>query len=131
MAGLNTFGYVEANPLSYVDPLGLMGFGGGPRNKPGYSRFRPTPGSPFPGYNYCGPGDRGGPPVSCVDAACKKHDECYAACGLRAGTRWVPHFFSGCAAKCDVELSRGHKGCSDAEFCTRTLPPLPPLPLGA
>nr|WP_226585647.1 phospholipase [Halobacillus litoralis] len=32
----------------------------------------------FPGYKYCGPGCSGpGEPLNAVDAACKKHDECY------------------------------------------------------
>lgn len=32
----------------------------------------------FPGYNWCGPGCSGpGAPINEVDAACKRHDECY------------------------------------------------------
>ncbi|MBA2176576.1 phospholipase [Halobacillus locisalis] len=32
----------------------------------------------FPGYKYCGPGCSGpGEPLNAVDAACKRHDECY------------------------------------------------------
>lgn len=32
----------------------------------------------LPGYNWCGPGCNGpGAPINDVDAACKKHDECY------------------------------------------------------
>lgn len=33
---------------------------------------------PFHG-NYCGLGNRGGPPVDALDAACKRHDDCYDA----------------------------------------------------
>ncbi|WP_017754335.1 hypothetical protein [Calidifontibacillus oryziterrae] len=39
----------------------------------GYRRF-----CIFPGYNWCGPGCSGpGAPVNDLDAACKRHDECY------------------------------------------------------
>lgn len=34
--------------------------------------------------NYCGLGNRGGQPVDSLDAACKKHDECYDRVGRGA-----------------------------------------------
>jgi hypothetical protein len=38
---------------------------------------------PFHG-NYCGLGNRGGPPVDSLDAACKRHDDCYDRIGRAA-----------------------------------------------
>ena len=43
--GLNTFAYVESNPLALTDALGLMGFGGGARGGAGYwGKGGPQPG---------------------------------------------------------------------------------------
>jgi len=89
--GLNTYYYARANPLTYVDPAGL---------KPWYG-------------NYCGPGNNPGGPKSCVDAACKSHDECYDRCGLSATTRWAPPgLWSSCAARCDNQLISNVASCA-------------------
>ena len=129
--GINTYVYV-LDPLTQVDPEGLMGRGSG-AGRGGYSARGPQPNSPFPGYNYCGQGNLAPlPPTNCVDSACKTHDECYEDCGLRWGTRLFPNTFSICAAKCDLQLSKDHKKCKDDEFCNTPRPPLPPsLPPGA
>jgi hypothetical protein len=34
--------------------------------------------------NYCGLGNRGGSPVDSLDAACKRHDDCYDRIGRAA-----------------------------------------------
>jgi hypothetical protein len=54
----------------------------------------------FPGYRYCGPGCSGpGAPINDVDAACKKHDECFSKYGL--------------SCKCDIQfLRRLKKKCN-------------------
>jgi RHS repeat-associated protein len=49
--GLNTYLYADANPLSIIDPLGLMGFGGYPSNVP---IARPSTNI----CETCGPGDK-------------------------------------------------------------------------
>ena len=73
--GINIFSYVDSNPLSSVDPVGLLDF-----------RYW---------GNWCGPGWTGGqfhtpyipydetfykPPVDKLDTACMHHDKCYYKC---------------------------------------------------
>jgi RHS repeat-associated protein len=88
--GINTYIYAQSNPLNFADATGL---------KPWYG-------------NYCGPGNNPGPPINCVDAACKSHDACYDRCGLSAGTRWLPPgLWSSCAAKCDNQLIKDVASC--------------------
>ncbi len=89
--GLNTYIYVKSNPLNFVDATGL---------------------TPFYG-NYCGPGNNAGTPISCVDAACKAHDECYDRCRISAATRWLPPaLWQSCAAKCDTQVIGSIASCA-------------------
>jgi RHS repeat-associated protein len=78
--GWNRFGYVEQNPLSFTDPLGLDAtvwrFPNGPTN--GNWGGRCWSG----GQQSCGdagPGTR--PPTDSADACYQRHDTCYARCG--------------------------------------------------
>lgn len=42
----------------------------------------------LPGFNYCGPGSRGGVPTCAVDAACQRHDLLYANAPHLANARF-------------------------------------------
>ncbi|MCX6379676.1 MAG: hypothetical protein NT023_09410, partial [Armatimonadetes bacterium] len=76
--GANLYNYVANNPVSKFDPVGL---------------------TPFPGYNWCGPGDRGTGPNSWLDAACQKHDQCYKDRGGSADNKLDTNLDS-----CDAQL---------------------------
>ncbi len=70
--GINTYAYVESNPLVFGDPYGLFRVHG----------------------NWCGPNWTGGrrhpyfpyidgyyrPPIGYTDAACVRHDKCFESC---------------------------------------------------
>ena len=85
--GVNLYRYVNNDPISKTDLSGL---------------------SPWYG-NYCGPGNRPGPPANCVDTACKRHDDCYAKCGV-AGLSGAL-LGNACSRACDRELCRSLKSC--------------------
>lgn len=95
--GPNTYAYVGNDPLSGVDPLGLVKVYG----------------------NWCGPDWTGGyrkewnqltaneqqrakPPVGPIDVSCMKHDKCYASC--RAGLPCNRDGRSACFGDCDLTL---------------------------
>lgn len=87
--GINTYIYGNANPIRYTDMFGLT----------------------WLGTNWCGPGG-GGLTTGCIDAACKMHDQCYDACNLRAGNRWLPSsIYKVCPLLCDLALLHNVKQC--------------------
>ena len=100
--GVNTFTYVENNPLRWIDLEGLMGSGSsGGRSAPGPYRF--GGGGAQPGF--CGAGwnepfvpDAFG--SIDLSKACGSHDKCYSKCGSSK-------------LDCDLELQRDiMKECS-------------------
>ena len=95
--GINTYAYVDDNPLDGVDPTGRVKIHG----------------------NWCGPDWTGGfkaefnqltpnqrrnvaPPIDPVDAACEKHDKCYGRC--RDNYPCSPSDRSRCFLDCDLTL---------------------------
>ena len=86
--GPNLYLYVANDPVGKLDPFGL---------------------APWYG-NYCGPGSKPGPPISCVDAACKDHDDCYTKCGASG----ISGALSGgpCTTACDRSLCAALKLCA-------------------
>lgn len=70
--GLNTYGYVTANPMAAIDPLGLANSGSWPKPRNPRPLFRDSPcgaegGTTFPAFGF--------------GKACEKHDRCYEKCG--------------------------------------------------
>ena len=93
--GINTFSYVDENPLKYIDPKGLVKIHG----------------------NWCGPNWTGGkehpyydkprsyysPPISPMDSACRSHDICYSICREEHGCDKNKR--GACMMECDRRLS--------------------------
>ena len=65
--GLNTYAYVANNPLRWIDPTGLMGFGGGGSAGSGSKLVPKQPPSP----------DTCTIVPDLYPDACRKHDDCY------------------------------------------------------
>jgi hypothetical protein len=80
--GINTYGYVGANPLALSDTEGLMGQGAngsGGRPMPGKRGFGGAGATPgFCGSGWNEPFVPDGFGTIDFNPACKKHDECYA-----------------------------------------------------
>jgi RHS repeat-associated protein len=95
--GINTYAYVENDPLNGIDPFGRMKIYGnwcGPNWTGGYPR-------PWDEL-YPIEQQRVSAPVDPVDAACMKHDKCYAGC--RGKYPCSAPDRSRCFADCDLTL---------------------------
>ena len=73
--------------------------------------------------NYCGLGNRGGPPVDSLDAACKRHDDCYdtvgrAACSCDKRLATEAGFLAGLGS--DLDSSGREKAALIASFFSST-----------
>ena len=93
--GINTYAYVEGNPLKGIDPTGLIAVHGnwcGPNWTGGHK----YPYSPHPDGYYEKPTDG-------LDTACQVHDVCYYEC--RTTNPCDKGARSACFLKCDVNLS--------------------------
>ncbi|MCR8960605.1 DUF6531 domain-containing protein [Variovorax sp. S2] len=104
--GWNRFGYVDANPLSFADPLGLdstsylnMSGGRSLLNGPSNGNWG---GKCWSGGQYsCGGNPVGNaPPTDSGDACYQRHDMCYVSCGSNRACR------AGCDRTMVDELQR-------------------------
>ncbi len=77
----------------------------------------------FPGYNYCGPGNNGGPAEpGTTDFCCKQHDECYDKQGLSAKNMQSPGpGASPQQQQCDAQLCKCVNGLTGASGPLDTL----------
>ena len=95
--GINTYAYVDSDPLDGVDPFGRFKVHGnwcGPDWTGGYKKE----------WNQLTPAEQqnAAPPVDPVDAACMRHDKCYGACRNKYPCGAADR--SRCFADCDLTL---------------------------
>ena len=71
--GINTYAYAGADPVSGVDPTGLVRIHGNWCG-PDWTGGQREP------FNYSSPPDHYLPPTDYTDASCMRHDKCFATC---------------------------------------------------
>jgi RHS repeat-associated protein len=111
-AGINGYVYVDNAPTMYSDPEGLMGSRGNPKDHqpgfivhgnwcgPDWTGGRRHPYQPAPGGYYL-------PPTDYTDAACDRHDKCFAMC--RYMNKCDRDARSTCMASCNADLANAQR----------------------
>jgi RHS repeat-associated protein len=124
LGGINTYAYVEANPVSNNDPNGLWRVHGNWCG-PDWTGGRTHPYTPAPPGYYL-------PPTDYTDTACQRHDICYAAC--REENKCDKNARSACMVSCNQDLANSLRfngadgvsiGMSAAIWSSMQLPPDP------